>query len=133
MIVIDASMAVNWLLAEDMAASTQHLYAQVLRDGSIGPAIFSIEVTNALRSSLRRKNVDLSTRDAALAALDRMGVKSDIEQPTLAEIVAISDRHDVTTYDASYVGLAKLHGLALATGDQAMARAARAEGIVVLP
>lgn len=133
MIVVDASITVGWLLDEKEAASTHDIYDLVLREGLVGPAIFTIEVANALRSSMRRKSIDRKKRDAALAAFERM-VASDMgQEPLLSNIVDISDRHDLTVYDASYVAMAKLRGLKLATLDQAMAAAARAEGLTVLP
>lgn len=132
MIVVDASITVGWLLIEEEAASTRDLYDQVLRSGLAAPAIFKIEVANALRSALRRKTITLNGRDEALAAFTRMTIYDD-EQPSLADIVAVSDRHDLTVYDASYVALAKLRVLPIATLDAAMARAARAEDLAVLP
>lgn len=133
MIVVDASITVGWLLDESEAASTQDIYDLVLREGLVGPAIFTIEVANALRSSMRRKSIDRQKRDAALAAFERMVASNIGQEPLLSDIVDISDRHDLTVYDASYVAMAKLRGLKLATLDQAMARAARAEGLTVLP
>ena len=58
-----------------------------------------------------------------------MNVTIPGDQPSLTEIVTLSDRHDITPY----VALAQKHGALLATLDGAMARAARAEGLTVLP
>jgi predicted nucleic acid-binding protein len=109
------------------------LYQRALSEGAVGPLIFEIEVTNALRTNLRRGRIDLAERNEALSLLARMNVTVSSDQPSLTEIIALSDRHDLTTYDASYVALAQKHGALLATQDQAMARAARAEGLAVLP
>lgn len=133
MIVADASITVGWLLNEESAIQTADIYKLILDSGAIGPAIYPVEVANALRSALRRKSIDIAKRDAALSAFARLVAQDTGLQPSLAEIVAISDRHDITPYDASYVALAKSRGLILATTDAAMARAARAEGLTVLP
>lgn len=133
MIVVDASITVGWLLNEESAVQTEDVYKLVLNSGVVGPAIYPVEVANALRSALRRKSIDKTKRDAALSAFARFMVPDEGPQPSLAEIVTVSDKHDITPYDASYVALAKLRSLSLATTDQAMARAARAEGLTVLP
>jgi len=51
MIVVDASITVAWLLAEEEAASTRSVYEQVMQTGIAGPAIYQIEVLNALRTA----------------------------------------------------------------------------------
>lgn len=135
MIVVDASLIVGWILLEPESAGTEALYDRIAREGAIGPVIFEIEVTNALRTNLRRGKISLHERAEALDLLARIGVATlpASDQPPLADVIAMSDRHDITTYDASYVALAARHMAPLATRDQAMARAARAEGLIVLP
>ena len=135
MIVPDASLVVGWILLEKEAEGTEDIYQRVLREGAIGPVIFEIEVTNALRTNLRRRRISLDRRNEALDLLMRINVAIPPaqDQPSLAEVIALSDRYDLTTYDATYVWLARHHAAPLATRDQAMARAARAEGLTVLP
>ncbi|MHB1104092.1 MAG: type II toxin-antitoxin system VapC family toxin [Devosia sp.] len=48
-------------------------------------------------------------------------------------ISALSDRHDLTVYDAAYLELALRKELALATLDKELTAAARAAGVSVLP
>ncbi|KRA50228.1 type II toxin-antitoxin system VapC family toxin [Devosia sp. Root635] len=133
MIVVDASLAVGWILLEQESQGTNDLYKRTITEGAIGPLIFEIEVANAPRTNLRRGRIDGAERNEALSFLARMNVTIPSDQPSLTEIISLSDRHDITTYDASYVALAQKHGALLATLDQAMARAARAEGFPVLP
>jgi predicted nucleic acid-binding protein len=50
-----------------------------------------------------------------------------------SDIVSVSDRFDLTVYDAAYVDLALQHSLPLATLDEAMIKAAKRAGLAVLP
>jgi predicted nucleic acid-binding protein len=48
------------------------------------------------------------------------------------EIVDLAMKHDLTAYDAAYLGLALRERLPLATLDRKLATAARAENVLVL-
>ena len=87
MIVVDASITVGWLLLEEEAAHTRHIYDLVLQEGAIGPTIYPLEVANALRSALRRKSIDRALRDAALEAFGRMLGRPDGSQPSLIAVM----------------------------------------------
>ena len=50
-----------------------------------------------------------------------------------SQTIRLADLHRLTAYDASYLELALRRRLPLATLDAALARAATAEGVTVLP
>jgi predicted nucleic acid-binding protein len=53
--------------------------------------------------------------------------------PNQAKVVLLlSERHGLTVYDAAYLELAVRKGLALATTDNALLRAAPSEGVVLM-
>ena len=58
---------------------------------------------------------------------------SAMEADLRSGIVQLARRTSLTTYDASYLELALRRGLALATRDKALRRAAGEEAVAVLP
>jgi predicted nucleic acid-binding protein len=56
----------------------------------------------------------------------------DAAEMAWAAIPMLASRHRLTVYDATCLELARRKGLPLATLDEALATAGRAEGIVVL-
>jgi predicted nucleic acid-binding protein len=126
-IVLDASAAVELLLAQDRAASIRlalsaHTELHV-------PEHFHAEVLSALRRyALRGKLSDLRAAEAlaALAALRAL------RYPVLELATPIWElRARLSVYDAAYLALARRLDVQLLTLDAGLAVAARAEGRLV--
>ncbi len=136
MFVLDAWIALAWLLPDEQAEQAEQVVIQAKLAGALAPALFPLEVTNALRSNIKRRRIDVQYRDKALEQLERLGVARDLESfdPTvLAETVRLSDKHDLTVYDAAYLELAIRLKAPLGTFDDDLRRAAEAEDVVVYP
>ena len=73
--------------------------------------------------------------DETLASLRRMPIKFDHTGHELVWrlVLPLATKNNLTVYDATYLELAIRKGLPLATTDGALADAARAEGVPVLP
>jgi predicted nucleic acid-binding protein len=136
MFVVDASIALAWLLPDEESDEAERVIILAKLSGPIAPALFPLEVANALRSNLRRKRIDEAYRDEALMQLTRAAVARDLESydpVVLAETVRLSDRHDLSVYDAAYLELAIRHDAPLGTLDEDLRRAAAAENLTVHP
>ena len=99
------------------------------------PAIWSLEVGNALISALRRARIDDAVVASSLRALATLPINPDraMGASELSAIVAIASQHGLTTYDACYVELAQRRHLPLATLDRKLREACDAMGVAVLP
>lgn len=125
--VLDASTALSWCFEE-----TQTRYAiAVLELVSEGaevhvPIIWPLEVTNALVKAVRRGHITRADLFDYAEQLAGLRVVLDLDGATRAfqQVLLLAERHQLTTYDASYLELAQRRGLPLATGDQNLARAA---------
>ncbi len=108
---------------------------RVVEEGAAVPAIWAVEIANGLQMAVRKKRISVPERDELLASFRRLPIEYDAARATDAWglPVGLAHRHDLTVYDATYVALAIERRLPLATLDEAMRRAARAESIVVLP
>ena len=80
-----------------------------------------------LMGERRGRSTELNTR-FALDRLSRMTIRQ-MPVPPDADILVLARRHRLTFYDAVYLELAQREGLALATLDNELAKAARAEDV----
>ncbi len=96
----------------------------------LAPPHFGTEVANALLRGLRLDAHDVAAR---LRELFRAGVEVvDRGLIGLVDAIELAAGHGLSVYDAAYLALAlELEG-DLATRDHALARAAGAEGLVVI-
>jgi predicted nucleic acid-binding protein len=133
--VIDSSVALAWLLPDERGQAADALADRLVSAPTVAPAIWPLEVANALMTARRRDRIADRDVDRMLEVLFALPV--DVEPPsggdTLARVVAIARRHAITTYDAAYVELAKRRGWPLATLDARLKTACGSEGVGTLP
>lgn len=135
MIVVDASVTLAWCHPDEHTPAVLRILEQVATGGAIVPAIWPLEIANSLAMAVRKGRIDRSFRDELLANLRRLRIDVEASQRDLPwfTTINIADRHELTVYDASYLELAMRTRLPLATLDTTLIRAARAEGLEVLP
>lgn len=116
--VVDASVVVDLLVEHPRAAGVRAALEDV--DG-VAPALLDAEVTNAIARYLRRGEMRERRARQALELL----VEADIERFPIEALVldAWALRHNVGTYDAFYVALARSLGCPLVTCDRKLAGA----------
>ena len=136
--VLDSSVALAWLLPDEGSAAVDALADRLERESADVPAIWSLEVANALITAMRRARIakaDVDASLAALAALAALPIRPDqaVGPEELTAVVALAARHALTTYDASYVELAQRRQLPLATLDRKLREACAVAGVPVLP
>jgi predicted nucleic acid-binding protein len=107
---------------------------QVVDQGAVVPALWKLEVANGFAIAIRRKRVGVSFRDSAISQLATMPIVSDLDADTYAwtTTLHLSDRFQLTPYDAAYLELAQRRKLPLATLDRTLRTAAGAIGIRTL-
>jgi predicted nucleic acid-binding protein len=127
-LVIDASIAACWCFRdeEDPRADTAFTVLQEESD-VITPFLFWFEIRNAALLGVRRKRITEGEMAAFLSRLENM-IIGFAALPETAAVFALAHRHRLSFYDAAYLELAMREGCALATLDEAIAKAARAEG-----
>ena len=133
--VLDSSVALAWLLPEEGSAAVDALADRLERESADVPAIWSLEIGNALLTAMRRAKIAMTDVDASLAALAALPIRPDqaVGPEELTAVVALAARHALTTYAASYVELAQRRQLPLATLDRKLREACAAVGVAVLP
>lgn len=127
--VADASVAIAWVHPGQATADTDGMLDD-LGEGAavIVPALWPLEVANALLVLERRGKLTATERDTALLALRALAVTVDHEAAGVAwtTLSQLADRHQLSVYDAAYLELAARRRLPLACRDGALKTAAKA-------
>jgi predicted nucleic acid-binding protein len=133
--VLDASIALAWLLPDEASKEADALATRLTDDHAAVPAIWPLEIGNALLTAERRGRLSRKERERGLEALSALPIfiESPANLSSLAGVITIAADHNLSVYDASYLFLAKERALPLATVDQRMRKACVALRIPVLP
>ena len=128
-LIVDASAVAAWLMPDESGYDLVVLARQ--HGDFIAPSLLWIELRNILLVAERRKRLKVGEAENALAALAQLRITLDTE-PSSAEVFRLARSHSLSGYDALYLELAVRRSGALATGDSALVRAARAEAVTVV-
>jgi predicted nucleic acid-binding protein len=135
LIAVDCSVAIAWTFADERTDAVVAVLQQTLDQGACVPGHWHIEIANVLRSAVRARRATPDERDGYLA--DLREIPTLIDEQTIerawSDTIHLSDRYDLTPYDAAYLELALRRQLPLATLDRQLAAAARAAGVTTLP
>ncbi len=130
-LVLDASVVLAWALPDERSPVATVALERTADEDAVVPALWWFEVRNALIASERRRRLDQGATATFLQRLARLPVQID-RSPDEAALLALARRHRLTVYDAAYLELAVRVGATLATGDTALAEAARREAVTLL-
>ena len=134
-VVIDASVAAPFLIADEAGDRSDDLMV-VLTDGyAVVPQHWRLEVANLGRKAVRQKRISKEELQEGIALFATFPIRVDglTDELAWSRILDIASENDLTSYDAAYLELAKRRGLALATADRALRRAAPREGVSLFP
>lgn len=97
------------------------------------PAIWSLEVANALLVAERRNRVTREDSSTFLTMIEELPITVDAGTAARVfhETIALAHDHALSSYDAAYLELAIRTELPLATGDEALRRAAAQLGLAL--
>ena len=133
--VLDASVAVAWCFDDEATNFTEGVL-DLLSDGAevLVPDIWPLEVANALLVAERRKRIAHAKVTAILARIAGLPISVRRSDPKQAfeQVLPMARQQGLSQYDAAYLELAAREGLALATLDGELRRAAEATGVELL-
>lgn len=122
--VIDASIALKWVVPEPGSGAAAALYDRLEQAGVAVyvPDLFWSETASALWRLTRGREALLSPEEAheLFAALRTAPVRTDPVEPISAEALEIALATGATSYDAAYVALAELRDARLWTADRGL-------------
>lgn len=129
--VLDASIAASWAFKDEAHPQAELSLAKTGREEAVVPALWWFEVRNTLVVNERRRRITEPDTAKFLKALARLPIRADRE-PDEAAVLRLARRYRLSVYDAVYLELAQREGLPLATLDEELARAARAEKVALM-
>ena len=132
--VADASVAVGWVHPAQATTQTAAML-DAIDEGAVleVPALWPLEVANALIVLVRRRKLTDDDRQIALAWLRGLRVRIDQEMASLAfsRLSELAAAHELSVYDAAYLELAERRKLVLGCKDGRLRKAARQSGVRV--
>ncbi|MGA8052596.1 MAG: type II toxin-antitoxin system VapC family toxin [Burkholderiales bacterium] len=133
--VLGSSVTLAWLLPDEASEDAETLAARLETDVATVPAVWPLEICNALLMAQRRGRIPGSDIERLAAALADLPIEVDrsVSELSIAALASLARRLKLTAYDAAYIDLAKRRSLALATLDARLRSACKKEGIAVLP
>ncbi len=133
--ILDTSVALAWILPDEGSEATDALADRLVRETAIVPAIWLLEVGNALLVAVRRGRLSENERarlTSGLAALPIEVEPGDSER-AFGDVLDLAGKLDLSAYDAAYLELARRRQLPLATLDRRLRDACARLGVAVLP
>ncbi len=131
---IDASVALAWCLPDEASEYADRVLVALKGQMIVVPAIWSLEVTNAMLVAERRKRLKEPEMLRFVALLEGLSILEDHQ--TVGESVGnglpLARDYGLSAYDAAYLELAIRHNARLATLDRGLQKAARRAGIEIV-
>jgi predicted nucleic acid-binding protein len=130
--VIDMSVAMAWCFEDEATEAADLVLDRLREDEAVVPAIWPLEVANVLLVAERRGRLTEAQASRFLGLLTQLPIEVDDAPREVAAVVAAGRRHELSSYDASYLVLAERLGASLATLDRRLAKAAERAGVGLL-
>ena len=115
--VLDASVAVGWVVATQATAYSRGIRTRARREPYHAPALWRLEVVNAVRSLERRRAMAPDPAGVAVDILDRMRPIFHEAAMPFADLLKLARKFDLSAYDATYLALALELRLPIACND----------------
>ncbi len=132
-IVLDASVVLAWCFPDEASKYADSVLLAIENLTIIVPAIWPVEITNALLVGERRKRIrqpDVRRFVELLKGLDAT-VETLSVADSISNIFPLAQDCQLSAYDAAYLDVAVRHEATIATLDADLQRAANAMGIAI--
>lgn len=132
--VADASVAIAWVHPAQATRETEAMLDAIADGATLEvPALWPLDVANALLVLVRRRKLNENERLAALGWLRGLRVRIDHEASSLAwsRLSELAAAHGLSVHDAAYLELAERRCLPLGCKDGPLRLAASRAGVGV--
>ena len=131
----DAFVTLPWCFEDERTAFTESLLNRLrAEEEAIVPSHWPAEILNSLVQAKKRGRVPEEKIHGFLRDLSSFPILIDNERSltVLERVRSLAETHRLTAYDAAYLELAQQISVPLATLDQDLQRAVRAENVPLL-
>ncbi len=132
--VLDASIALAWCFADEATPATDALLDRLADEEAAAPALWRLEVANALAMAERRGRLSVVGLTRSVSLLQRLAVSINSEgaERAFRELLDLARAERLTVYDAAYLELALRLGLPLASKDAKLRKVGAGLGLALL-
>lgn len=132
--IIDNSVVMAWCFEDETSPYADHILDQLDLCTGFVPSIWPLEVCNFLLVAERKKRIGEADSTRFISLLSELPIIVEQEPPErmIKEIFALARKHNLSSYDASYLDLAMRKGLPIATLDKNILAAAKQSKVPVL-
>jgi predicted nucleic acid-binding protein len=134
--VLDASVALTWLLRDASAKDTAYAFAVLKALGGPDasaevPVTWGLEIANVVARCEAKELLTAAQTSAYLELLQDVAIEADADTYAcaLGATLELARRYGLSSYDASYLELALRRGLPLASLDKDLTKAAQRAGV----
>ena len=127
--VLDNSVVSGWFLQDQANAYTRAIAHRLQDDQALVPAIWELEFANVLRTACVRQRMNSQAAHEVAEQVSRLPIEVDRRSVGPSEILGLSLRFGLSSYDAAYLELALRQRVPVATQDERLRAAALASGV----
>jgi predicted nucleic acid-binding protein len=130
-VVVDASVALSWCFPDEKSDYADSVLIALKGDSLIVPAIWPVEIANAVWVGERRKRIkpiDVRNFEDLLWDLTIVEISHSVAE-SMANLLPVARKHNLSAYDATYLDIALRRNAPLATLDLMLEKAGRDAGI----
>lgn len=134
-LVLDCSLALAWTVPDEGSKAAERLLSRMDQESKLWiPALWWYELSNALTVAQRRGRLNDSDALRLIELYRRLPLFTDtlLGADAVFRFRSLAQRYSLSAYDAAYLELAQRRGVALATLDEALKKAARKAGVQVI-
>lgn len=135
--VLDNSVTMRWLLNDGRVQDTSYARGVLLalkNTDAVVPSLWALEVANVVTKMESKGVLTTAITQSFISALNQLNIVTDktTSDHALGEVLDLARRYKLSAYDAAYLELAMRSGLALATLDTDLTKAAKKAGVPIL-
>ena len=132
-IVVDASVALAWCFPDEASEYADEVLVALEGRTVIVPAVWALEITNAVLVAERRKRVKQQDVRRFVELLGGLTIveHSQTVADTVNHVLPLARAYNLSAYDAAYLDVAIRQGAPLATLDRTLQKAGRSAGLKI--
>jgi len=131
--ILDASFALHWCFEDEATAASETLLTALQnREGTAWvPGVWPHELLNGLGKGVTRGRVDRARALLLWREIRELPIRI-VDIPVDEYLLELALLHNLAVYDASYLSLAIVRSLPIATGDAKLQKASESAGIAII-
>ncbi|WP_428489352.1 type II toxin-antitoxin system VapC family toxin [Rhodopila sp.] len=132
-VVVDASVTAAWCFQDEATDASRALHRSLPHRQVVVPLLWHAECANLLLTAERRRRLSTESCSELLDLLGELPIETDDETAHIrGPVIRLARTHRLTVYDAIYLDLAMRRGIALATRENDLRRAAASLNVTLI-